>query len=175
MRKKSRVGPAVAGLLLLLGGVAPSAIPEDLRPTREYVYAGSRLLAVVEPYVRLPRLSVASSTVMEGPRALGPVSESGLVTFRVTLDEWRGPVTVRYRTEDETAVAGEDYEAASGTLAFDSALLLQRTIRVSLVDDDEAEGLESFRLVLEEPVGAEIETPVARAFIRDDDGGEVEP
>ena len=57
----------------------------------------------------LPALSVADTRVEEGP--------SATLDFAVTLDAApAGAVTVDYATADGTAVAGEDYTAASGTL-----------------------------------------------------------
>lgn len=57
-------------------------------------------------------------------------------------------VTIDYATEDGTAIAGEDYAAASGTLTFYGDLT-EQTIRISLIDDGEAtDEAVDFRVVL---------------------------
>jgi hypothetical protein len=120
----------------------------------------------------VPRLAVSFGT-SDGSRSLPPPTEGGTATFHVTLDGWLGPVSVKYATADETARAGRDYVATSGTLVFDTALVLQRSVRVPLLDDALPEAPETFRLVLSEPVGAALGTPFATAVIRDDDTGVV--
>ena len=57
----------------------------------------------------LPSLSIADATVVEGTTA----------EFDVTLNRASDrAVTVQFGTADETAVAGADYTARSGTLTF---------------------------------------------------------
>jgi hypothetical protein len=58
-------------------------------------------------------------------------------------------VTVDYATQDETAVAGLDYEAASGTLTFAPGDTSNRLVVVATIDDGVDEGTESFLLVIE--------------------------
>ena len=85
-------------------------------------------------------LSVADARVAEGPGAT--------LDFRVTLDRERHlPVTVDYATSDGTAVAGEDYEAASGTLAFQAGETA-KTVRVTVLDDAVDEGEETMTFTL---------------------------
>ena len=94
----------------------------------------------------------------------------GELAFAVTLD---GPsalqVSVGYATADGTATAGEDYEAASGTLTFAPGETA-KTIRVVVLDDglDEADE-ETFAVTLSEPSGAILGTDTATGVIRDDD------
>jgi ELWxxDGT repeat protein len=61
-------------------------------------------------------------------------------------------VSVDYLTQDGTAQAGADYEAASGTLSF-GAGQASRTLAIALVDDAAPEGDESFGVVLQNPQG----------------------
>ncbi|MDE0652235.1 MAG: fibronectin type III domain-containing protein [bacterium] len=93
-----------------------------------------------------PGLSVADARVEE---AAGAVLE-----FAVRLDRAAsGPVTVDYRTMDGSAKAGEDYDAASGTLTF-AAGETSRSVRVTVRDDEHDEGEETLALRLSNPSGA---------------------
>ena len=73
-------------------------------------------------------------------------------------------MTVRYATADGTAVAGEDYEAASGTLTFAPGET-ERTVRVRVLDDAVEDSGETFRLVLSAPAGATLADPEALGTI----------
>ena len=78
------------------------------------------------------------------------------ILFRVTLDRAPSePVTVSYVTADGTAVAGEDYEATSGTLTFATGET-EQTVAVTIIDDAVEDSGETFRLVLSGPAGAEL-------------------
>ena len=69
--------------------------------------------------------------------------------FAVTLSAPPpGPVTVDYRTLDVSAKAGEDYEAAEGTLSFAAGETAQ-TLRVTVLDDDVDEGDEKMVVLLD--------------------------
>jgi hypothetical protein len=63
-----------------------------------------------------------------------------------------GTVEVSYATGDNTATAGADYAAASGTLTFAQGVT-SKTFKVSIVNDTAAEGAESLNLVLSNPTG----------------------
>ena len=101
-----------------------------------------------------------------GPRAPGPVlsvadaeaAEGGTLAFRVTLaPAASGPVTVAYATADgpsaNGAVAGEDYTAASGTLAFKPGET-EKTVAVAVAGDVLGEGAETLTLALSDATGA---------------------
>ena len=103
------------------------------------------------------------------------VESAGGMHFDVTLD---GPspaqVTVRYATADPArpvepvALAGADYEAASGTLTFAPGEV-SRTVPVAVLDDGLDEADEAFELVLSEVQGAVPGRGTALGTIRDDD------
>ena len=57
------------------------------------------------------------------------------------------PVTVQYKTVDGTAKQGEDFTAATGDITFDKGER-EATISISLLDDELAEGTESFTVEL---------------------------
>lgn len=69
------------------------------------------------------------------------------VTVRRGNDRAMEPFTVDYATVDGTALAGEDYVATSGTLAF-AAGELSRSFVVPLINDGLPEADENFRAVL---------------------------
>ena len=105
-----------------------------------------------------------SVTLVQAPPAKGievadAEATEGLdaqILFRVTLGRASSePVTVSYATADGTAVAGEDYEATSGTLTF-AAGETEQTVAVTIIDDAVEDSGETFRLVLSGPAGAEL-------------------
>ena len=94
---------------------------------------------------------------------------AGNIDFVVSLDEPAGAeVTVDYATADDTAVAGEDYEAANGALTF-SPGDTSKTVSVVLLDDRLYGLAETFSLILSNVVGAELEDGTAVGTIRNDD------
>lgn len=122
----------------------------------------------------LPSVAVASTQAEEAPRWT-PVGEPGFAVFQVSLSGWVGAASVRYATEDDTARAGEDYVATSGTLSFtDPALLGTKNtakVRVPILNDSLTEGWERFRLVLSSPTGAVLRSGASSAdgWIEDDE------
>ncbi len=93
-------------------------------------------------------LKVAGGRAREGRDAA--------IDFAVTLTRPSSvTVTVDYATADETATAGTDYAAASGTLTFAPGETA-KTVRVAILDDRIDEGREVFRLRLSNAVGAQI-------------------
>ena len=111
--------------------------------------AGTKNLQPVRPLIAPePELSVADAEGREG--------EDAVLRFRVTLDRAAAaPVTVSYATADGTAVAGEDYEAASGTLTF-AAGETELTVEVTIIDDAQEDSGETFTLRLSDPSGASL-------------------
>ena len=67
--------------------------------------------------------------------AAGTESAAGTITFTVTrAGSTSGSNSVNYTTMNNTALAGSDYTAKSGTLTFAAGVVTQ-TITVSLLDD----------------------------------------
>ena len=88
-------------------------------------------------------VSVADTEVQEGPEAA--------LAFTVTLSRAAGEtVTVAYATADDTATAGSDYTATSGTLGF-AADETEKTVSVAVLDDVLDEGDETMTLRLSSP------------------------
>ena len=116
----------------------------------------------------LPRLSVADLEVFEDK---GPAKLTVSLT-RTSSDA----ITVGYRTVDGTATVPDpdnndlgDYTFTSGTLTIATGET-SGTIDVPLVNDDQKETDETFRLQLVSPVNATISDQEAVVTIRDDDG-----
>ena len=93
------------------------------------------------------------------------------LSFRVTLsEESREPVSVSYRTQNETARAGEDYDSTQGTLQFASGERT-KTVEVPVRGDRKVEPDEFFSVILFAPVNATIAQPggVGTGTIENDD------
>ena len=111
----------------------------------------------------LPELSFAGSNIT--------VSETaGTATLTVELDPAStGTVTVDYATSDQTAQAGVDYTAASGTLTF-AASETSKTITVPILNDTDYDPTQRFRVTLSNASGATLPTsPWAFVNITNDD------
>lgn len=90
--------------------------------------------------------------------------------FFVSLDRASTQtVTVRWDTTDDTALAGSDYQAASGTLSFAPGEMV-KTVAVQLADDTLTEFLESFQVRLSAPANATLGDATGAAFIGRSDG-----
>ena len=95
--------------------------------------------------------------------------------FTVTLD--RSPavqITADWATADDTAVAGQDYTAANGSVEFAAGATgaaLTKTFTVALLDDTADEADEQFTVTLSnaQGTGAQIGTGTATVTITDDD------
>ena len=96
-----------------------------------------------------PAISVSYPEASEEPGAV--------LAFLVTLDRASSSeVTVDWRTQDNTARAGQDYVAGTGTVVF-AAGQTRKTVNVSvLVDDDDDEPSETMLLLLSDATGATI-------------------
>ena len=92
------------------------------------------------------RIRVAGARAKEGKDAS--------LDFAVTLNRAAShEVSVDFETADDTATAGADYTAVSGTLVF-AAGETGKTVSVPVLDDAIDEGKETMRLKLSNPKGA---------------------
>ena len=97
--------------------------------------------------------------------------DAGTATLTVELDPASaGTVTVDFATSDETALAGVDYTATSGTLTF-AASETSKTITVPILDGSNYETLRKrFNVTLSNATGATLPAvPDAQVNIRNDD------
>ncbi len=94
-----------------------------------------------------PEITINNITVVEPP------SGSTDATFTVTLSNpVNTAVTVNFATVNGTAIEPSDYASRSGTLTFTPGQT-SKTITVPVLADSEAEGSESFTVVLANPQG----------------------
>ncbi len=96
--------------------------------------------------------------------------DAAAVGFVVTLDSLSAvTVTVDYQTEADSASAGADFTASSGTLTFAPGQTSQM-FTVPIIDDSDDESNEQLSLRLTNPVGAALGTQAtATLLIVDDD------
>jgi chitinase len=121
------------------------------------------------PAPALPSLSISDATRAEGD------SGTAMLDFTVSLSKAAaGPVTVHYGTANDTASAGSDYTAKSGTLTF-AAGEQSKVIQVPLAGDKLAEGNEKFMVTLTDAQGAIIGRGTATATIKNDDAAPASP
>ena len=133
---------------------------------------GGRVAATAIVDEDAPRLSVALVAGPAGGGELGELKEEAgaSAVFSISLaPAVTHPVSVSYRTEDATARAGQDYRATTGVAEFPPGTTEQQVV-VPLLDDDDVEPAETFRLRLSAPRYAELEVAAALATIGDDDG-----
>jgi chitinase len=146
---------AVSGTLTFARGETSKSIQVPVRGDRtpepdEYLFVDLRgvrnaRVACARASLTLiddePRITVGSAGgVAEGDGGTTPH------TFNVGLSlAYDQPVTVSYATRDDTAVAGEDYLATSGTLTFKPGETF-RTVTVTVVGDVVADPSEGFYL-----------------------------
>ena len=74
----------------------------------------------------------------------GHVNEGGSASFTVSLACPSFDVTVSYSTEDGSAISGEDYSSTSGTLTLSCSGSSTGSVSVSITDDSDYEGDETF-------------------------------
>jgi len=89
------------------------------------------------------------------------------ITFQVHLSQpSTTPILIQYRTEDGTAMAGEDYTPVSGILDFAPGMILT-AITVPLLHDDLGWGEETFSVHIESSEPARIGKSIAVATIKE--------
>jgi CSLREA domain-containing protein len=91
--------------------------------------------------------------------------------FTVTLTgDTNQIVTVHYQTSDDSAIAGQDYTAANGTLTFNPGET-SKVIPITILPDSVQEPTEQFSIDLDTPVNAGIIDGHAVGTIPNDDAG----
>jgi hypothetical protein len=111
----------------------------------------------------LPDLSVADITVIEG--STGTTYAAFVVSMSsAALDD----VVASYSTSDDSAAAGSDYTATSGTIIIPAGTT-SVSILVPVITDGNIENVEAFQLTLSSPVNGDLADAQAVATILDDD------
>ncbi len=115
------------------------------------------------PAPELPQITMSPVSVSEGNAGTKPM------VFTINLSAAStSTVTVNYSTAAGTAIAGTDFQAATGTLTF-SPGVTSRTVTVNVIGDTAVEANETLELVLSGAVGATIGISRATGTITDDD------
>ncbi|MEQ9407607.1 MAG: Calx-beta domain-containing protein [Fuerstiella sp.] len=97
------------------------------------------------------------------------VTEGGDAVFTVSLDRVSTTtVSVSYSSSDDSATAGSDYSAASGSLTFNPGET-QKTITVATIDDSADELTETFHVDLTSATNATIGNSSGLGTINDND------
>jgi hypothetical protein len=111
-----------------------------------------------------PELRVNDVTVTEGNAG------TSFATFTIMYSGPGTPgVSVDYATADETATAGNDYTATSGTAALPSGGCKCTTVNVPILGDTTVEADETFEVNLSNPVGKTITDGQGIGTITNDD------
>jgi hypothetical protein len=132
-------------------------------PTNATISDSSGTGTIVNDDPTKPKLSVSGSSNTEG--------NSGLkaFTFKVTMDKaWSQTVSVHYATSNGTAIAGSDYNSASGTVTFAAGETV-KTVTVFVKGDLAHEADETFFVKLSSAVNATIAVGTGKGTIRNDD------
>jgi DNA-binding beta-propeller fold protein YncE len=110
-----------------------------------------------------PAISVTDAARKEGNSGTLPM------TFTVSLSAASTKqVSVGYWTASGTAIAGEDFVAASGTVVF-SPGQISKPVTVMIKGDTKREGYEQYQLRLQNPVNATFADKTGVGTIRNDD------
>ena len=96
--------------------------------------------------------------------------DSAAVVFEFHLDSPASrPLVILYAATDDTAHAGEDFEAKSGVITFSTGSEYAE-VRVPLIDDEQSETSEQFHLFLSgDPETIRFSQRQVPAIINDDD------
>ena len=105
-------------------------------------------------------LSISADAVFEGADAE--------VVFQASMDYLTDGVSFAYQTQDDSAVAGSDYQQSNGTVQFADGAT-EASFSVALLDDSEFESEESFALAISDVKNAVFSQTSISATILDDD------
>jgi len=132
-------------------------------PTNGATIADAQGIGTLTDDDSVPGLSIDDVTVAEGNAGTTPF------TFTITLSTAGAQiVTVNYATADDTALAGSDYAAASGTLTFAPGETT-KTLSVLVNGDTTVEPTEQFFVTLSAPTNATIADGQGVGTITSDD------
>lgn len=118
----------------------------------------------VEPTLLIPQMNISGVSEREGNQ--GDTEFSFSVTLTAAAPQ---VITVDYSTSSSTAVSGEDFRDASGTLTFAKGDITQ-TIVVLVTGDNEEEDEEQFFVSLSNAKNATISVGDAIGTIENDEG-----
>lgn len=129
--------------------------------------AGACLAAVIPAHVALAACHYFAISPQERPANEG----HGPVNLIVTRFGEGAPSSVRVRTSNGTAVAGQDYQPFDQRVRFEDGT--RQTIEIVIINDEAVEGEERFKVTLSEGSGCNgtpsDHGPPATVIIQDDD------
>lgn len=143
------------------------SLPVDIQVANDgslyYLARGANAVFRVQ-YVGGPTLAINDLTIAEGNAG------TSVATFNVLFSPATSQtVTVNYATANNTASAGTDYVAASGTLTFTPGQQ-SRPVSITINGDTALESNETFNINLSSPVNATISDSQGTGTITNDDG-----
>ncbi|MFT5239447.1 MAG: hypothetical protein ACI9X0_000408, partial [Kiritimatiellia bacterium] len=148
---------------------------DEFNETIEFTLSG-----VVGASIGSPSLHVVSIIDDDSPPSIefvrspsNNLENAGLATMELVLSHVSGkPVTIDFNTSNETAIAGSDYTETTGTVNWAAESTAAETISVTLENDSDAEGNETFAIVLSNPLHATIgASAIGIVNLVDDDAG----
>ena len=117
-----KISPSVVGSITNIATVTQNEL--DSIPTNNSAMAS----ATVNAQPALPSVSIADTTVLQS-------TSKATVTFTLTLSSIAAKtVTVGYQTANGTALAGQDYDTASGVVTFSSGFSRQLSLSIILTN-----------------------------------------
>jgi hypothetical protein len=138
----------------------------------EWKFTGGRIQKVeLVSYLTNWQKETSGITVFFSSSEYSVLESAGIFTAEVNLSEaYEGEITVRYRTENGSAVSPDDYLKADDILVFDPGVISQ-TFDIEIVDNLLEESDKYFSLILYGPQNAMLGSPsMATIVIIDDDG-----
>ena len=167
-------GQTTADIVISLIDDADVEATEAFSLTISNAVGGATLGAVVSQEISLTSddASIPQPGVISIDSATASANETdGTVTITLTrTDGSDGEVSVDYTTVDGTAVSGQDFTAASGTITFADGQTTADIV-ISLIDDADVEATEAFAIEISNPAGgATLGAVVSQEVILASDG-----
>jgi hypothetical protein len=132
-------------------------------PTNAVIGTGSITTNISDDPADQARFSITDVTVGE------PDNGTVAMTFTVSLSQPSSQVaTIDFATQNGSAVAGQDFTAATGTVTFNPGGPLTQTITVLINADNVDEATENLSVVLSNPVNGAINDGLGVGTITDD-------
>jgi len=153
--------PIAAGVAALMLEVYPTLTPTSIEIMMEKTGV---MITDVKNGLTFPRLdalaavkALPAETVVFDFLTKGAIvpETGGAVTIEVNR-QWSatGRVSVDYLTEEDSAIAGEDYTATAGTLVWEDGDINPKSFVVTILDDGHPESFEeAFSIALQNPTG----------------------
>lgn len=138
--------------------VAPNATPDTTLNVTLTNAAGTVLGSPASAVVTIVEHSPGTLKFSSGAYTVN--EDAGTVTLTVArVNGLTGAASVNYATSDGTAVAGQDYVSASGTLSWADGDAADKTFTVAINTDSASESGETLNVTLTNATGAAVGSP----------------